>query len=92
MTGHPRTLVAAHPANGNAIRHGVYSSRALAPRAAEVADALMQLPHVQPLDRVAADEIGSIVARLEAIDADLDARGHFGRGGARSLLEHKCPP
>jgi hypothetical protein len=33
---------------------------------------------------------GSIVARLEAIDADLDERGHFGRNGARSLREHEA--
>jgi hypothetical protein len=50
----------------------------------------MQLGHVQRLDRYAAEEIGSLVARLEAIDRDLEERGHFGRNGARSLLEHKA--
>ena len=92
MPGHSETLVASHPGNLNAARHGVHSrtGRVLAPRAAELADALMQLPHVQELDRVAASEIASIVSRLEAIDADLEERGHFGRGGARSLLEHKA--
>jgi hypothetical protein len=44
---------------------------------------------VRPLDALAADEIGSIVARLEAIDRDLDQRGQVGRSGARSLLEHR---
>jgi hypothetical protein len=34
----------------------------LAPRAAEVADALMTMPHAHPPDRLAAEEIGSIVA------------------------------
>jgi hypothetical protein len=33
---------------------------------------------------------GERISRLEAIDKDLDQRGHFGRGGARSLLEHKA--
>ena len=39
--------------------------------------------------RLAADEIGSIVARIEAIDLDLDDRGQVGRNGAKSLLEHR---
>ena len=30
----------------------------------------MELPHVQPLDRLAADEIGAIIARLEAIESN----------------------
>jgi hypothetical protein len=84
-----KNLVAAHPGNLNALRHGIYSSRVLAPRAREIADQLMGLPHVRPLDALAADEIGSIVARVEAIDRDLDERGQVGRGGARSLLEHR---
>jgi hypothetical protein len=82
-------LVAAHPQNLNAARLGIYSSRVLAPRAREVADQLMSLPHVRPLDALAADEIGSIVARLESIDLDLDERGQLGRSGAKSLLEHR---
>ena len=49
----------------------------------------MSLPHVRPLDALAADEIGSIVARLESIDLDLDERGPAGRNGAKSLLEHR---
>jgi hypothetical protein len=92
MAGHKQTLVASHPGNVNAVRHGVHSrtGRVLAQRAAELADELMQLSHVQPLDRLAAEEIGGIVVRLEAIDKDLDERCHFGRGGARSLLDHKA--
>ena len=70
-------------------RHGLYSPRVLAPRAEEIADGLMGLPHVRPLDALAADEIGSLVARLEAIDRDLDQRGHVGRNGGGSLLEHR---
>jgi hypothetical protein len=50
----------------------------------------MELPHTQPLDRLAAEEIASLCVRLERIDSDLDERGHFGRSGARSLLEHKA--
>jgi hypothetical protein len=50
----------------------------------------MALPHVVAMDQVAADEIGMITARIEAIDRDLDERGHFGRNGARSLLDHRA--
>ena len=90
MPGHPQTLQRRHPGNMNAVKHGAYSSRALAPRAREIAAALMELPHAVPIDVVAAEEIGTLVARLEAIDRDLDERGHFGRGGARVLLDHKA--
>lgn len=69
------------------LRHGAYSQRALAPRAAELADALMELPHVEALDGLAAEEIGSTIAALEAIDADLRDCGIRGKG---SLLEHKA--
>ena len=62
----------------------------LAPRAEEIAADLMALPHAHEIDRVAAEEIGSLVARIEAIDRDLDERGHFGRNGARVLLDHRA--
>ncbi len=50
----------------------------------------MDLPHALPLDRPAAEEIGLVIARIEAVDRDLDERGHFGRTGARSLLDHRA--
>lgn len=46
----------------------------------------MVLPHVQPLERLAAEEIGSLIARLEALDAGLERGGHR----AAKLLEHKA--
>ena len=76
--------------NANAAKFGYYSKRLLAPRAAELAASLMELPHVRSLDAIAAEEIASLVVRLEAIDRDLDERGHFGRNGAKTLLEHKA--
>ena len=66
VPGHPQTLVASHPGNANAATYGVYSGRVLAPRAAEIRDALMTLPHVQPLDILAAEEIGSTIAPVTA--------------------------
>ena len=90
QNGHAESLLPAPQGNTRAVKHGIHSPRVLAPGAQEIANALMELPHVQPLDRVAAEEIGSLCVRLERIDADLDERGHFGRSGARSLLEHKA--
>jgi hypothetical protein len=69
--GTPANLIPAHTGNTNAVRSGVYSPRTLAPRAREVADALLAAPQAVPLDQIAAEEIGSLVALLEAIDADL---------------------
>lgn len=34
----------------------------------------MTMPHAHPLDRLAAEEIGSIVAALEAIDKEIEKR------------------
>jgi hypothetical protein len=39
--GHKKTLVAAHPGNTNATKHGAYSQRLKAPRVAEVFDELV---------------------------------------------------
>ena len=87
--GYPATLEHAR-GNTRAVKPGVYSTRMLAPRAQEVAAQLMELPHVVTIDEMAATEIGILVARIEAIDRDLDERGHFGRNGARSLLDHRA--
>lgn len=80
-------LIPSHPGNVSAVKHGAYAAgnRVLAPRAAEIAEALLQLPHVQPLDRLAAEEIGALVARIEALDAALDARQPGSRGTATLL-------
>jgi hypothetical protein len=53
--GHSATLLAAHPENLNAVKSGVYSrtGRVLAERAQKIAESLMTLPHVHPLDSIA---------------------------------------
>jgi hypothetical protein len=80
-------LVAAHPGNTAAVQHGAYAAgnRVLAPRAEEIAEALLGLPQVQPLDRLAAEEIGALVARIEALDAALDGRAAGSKGTATLL-------
>jgi hypothetical protein len=87
--GHPPTLVAAHPGNTNAVKSGVFSStgRILAPRAKEISNAIMAAPHVSALDRIAAEEVGSLIALVEAIDRDLANNGLTKKGEARSLLK-----
>src|SRR4051794_6619627 len=75
--GNPPTLRASHPGNTNATRHGVFSrtGRVLAPRAAEIAQAIMESAHVSGFDELGAQEIGSLIAMIEAIDLDLADRG-----------------
>jgi len=80
-------LVASHPGNTSAAKHGLYSGRLLAERAREVRDSLLTLQHVHPLDVFAAEELGSLIAALEAIDKGLDARPKA--ASRRMLLEHK---
>jgi hypothetical protein len=90
--GNPTSLVPATRGNTRGVRHGVYSAsgRVLAPRAEEIARSLMELPHAQPLDVLAAEEIGSMLATLEAIDAALaDRRVENKRGQARHLIDMK---
>jgi hypothetical protein len=87
----------------HAARHGVFSrtGRILEPRANEIAGAIMELPHVGGLDAVGAEEIGALVALIEACDQEL-AKTLVGRGskdklgllkvrlGASSRLERWC--
>ena len=87
--GHPQTLQARQPGNTNRLTHGAYSKLARAdldPAAREIADALMEAPHVDLLDWLAAEEIGALVVQLGRIDAAL-ADGRVERNGtARSLI------
>jgi hypothetical protein len=89
--GTTANLVASHPANTNSVKSGIYSrtGRVLAPRAREIADAIIEAPHVTGLDRIAAEEIGSLVAIAEAIDRDLVENGITRRGEARTLVKLK---
>ena len=87
--GHPATLVAVQPGNTSAVKSGVYSEtgRVLAPRAREIAELILCAAHTSPLDRIAAEEVGSLIALVEAIDGDLATTGLTKKGEARSLLK-----
>ena len=90
-SGHPQTLVASHPDNAHAVKSGAFSrtGRPHAQRAAEIAEAVMAAPHVAELDVLAAREIGSLVALIEAIDADIAKRGALEprRGNPRNVVD-----
>jgi hypothetical protein len=86
---HPENLVPAHPGNQNRLVHGLYVDRpGLSDHARELADALMTLEWATPLDRIAAEEIGSLLDLLGKIDAALaNGRMENRKGQARSLLD-----
>jgi hypothetical protein len=88
--GHPETLVASHPGNANALKHGAHSPRLIQARAAEIASELTQSFVFSPTQRLAVHEAARCMAILEAIDRDLDERGLVDKGGkARDLLNHR---
>jgi hypothetical protein len=68
------------------VRSGVWSrtGRILEPRAREISDAILDAPHVNGLDAIGAEEIGSLVAIVEACDAEL-SRSLVGRGNRDRL-------
>jgi hypothetical protein len=87
--GTPSSLVPAEPGNLRALKHGLWSDRALADEIEAEREALLALPWVKEPDRLLVDEVARLRARIAAVDADLDKRGHFGKAGARSLLDHR---
>jgi hypothetical protein len=88
--GNPGTLVASHPGNLNAVKHGIHSPRLIQARAADIASDLMQAFEFSPTERLAVHEAARCVAILEAIDRDLDERGlEDKRGNPRYLLNHR---
>lgn len=63
--GHPQTLVPPPSGNLRAAKHGVYSEPLREPRAQEIFEAIMEAPHVSPLDAIGAAQI----ARRDAMEA-----------------------
>jgi hypothetical protein len=85
--GTPANLVPATTGNTNAVRHGVYSPRSLEPRAHEVTEAIMSAQHTIGIDEVGAQEIGRLVAMIEAIDGDISENGLTRKGDARTIVK-----
>src|SRR5712692_8973389 len=90
LRGNPESLVASHPGNANAVKHGVHSPRLIQARAAEIAAELTQAFEFSPTERLAVHEAARCIAILEAIDRDLDERGLVDKAGKpRYLLNHR---
>jgi hypothetical protein len=86
--GNPRTLIASHPGNTNAARHGAYSPGLMEARATEIEQGLLQSFEFSAAQRFAVHEVAHYKAILEAIDRDLDDRGLVDkrRGEPRSIV------
>jgi hypothetical protein len=86
-------LVASHPDNRNAERHGVWARRnvALDPEVQAMAGAIMGMPQVKDMDEAGAVEIAKLIVLIDRLDADLVSRGITkGRTGeVRSVLDHR---
>jgi hypothetical protein len=88
--GNPKSLVAAHPGNLNAVKQGIHSPRLIEARAAEIASELTESFEFSPAERLAVHEAARCIAILEAIDRDLDQRGLVDKHGQpRYLLNHR---
>jgi hypothetical protein len=88
--GTPETLVAAHPGNQNRLVHGILSASAddLAPEAARIADAIMELPYIVAADRIGAERIGMLLVQVGRIERALaDERVEGRRGAPRNLMK-----
>jgi hypothetical protein len=82
-------LVASHPGNVHAAKHGVYSPRLREPRAREIADEILEAPHVSGLDEIGAVEIGRLEALIETLDEAIASAGPVNarRGTVRAVVE-----
>jgi hypothetical protein len=87
--GNQNSLIPAKPGNTNAVKSGVFSAQALESEIEAYRQTLRELPWMQKVDEIAIDEVANLLARIDAVDLDIAERGHFGRNGARSLLEHR---
>src|SRR5262249_33259049 len=76
------------PGNKNSVKHEAFSPGALAPRAAELEDAICSvMPSEDSADGFAIKSLALILARVEAAHQYLDARGICdGRGELRPVV------
>lgn len=86
--GHKQTLVPAHPGNKNAVKSGVYSRAALAPRVAELDAQLAGHPADEVAEETLRGNLSSLMATREAMDEELAKRLVGRRGEPRTLLDH----
>jgi hypothetical protein len=85
--GHAKTLVPAHPGNNNAIKAGVFSPTALAPRISELDAAIAERPPGEVVTDLLRRELAALAAHGEAMDRSLEEDGVRGRrGDPRTLI------
>jgi hypothetical protein len=84
--GYRETLIAAQPANFNAVKHGVHSPRLIGARAAEIQAELFTAFEFSAVQRLAVYELSRNMAILEAIDRELDNRGLVDKRGKPHYL------
>jgi hypothetical protein len=88
--GHPQTLVASHPGNTNALKHGIHSPRVIEARAAEIEAELRGSFDLRPEYRLTAREVARNIAVLDATDDWLAEHGLTDRRGKlRPLVEQR---
>ena len=78
--GNPESLRPVPMGNMLGAKHGVYSERLREPRAQEIFEAIMDAPHIVPLDAIAARNIGRLEALIEACHGEIERAG-VTRGG-----------
>jgi hypothetical protein len=89
--GNPKNLTPAHPGNLNSVKHGVYSSRLIEPRAAEIERDLAERFTFSAVEQLQLHEVARWIAILEAIDRALDEFGVVDRRGRpHDLLNHRA--
>jgi len=88
--GTPENLVASHPGNQNALRHGVFSARAIQSRADEIELELLEsVGEVSAVERLTIRELARATSLLERIDHHLDDSGLVDRRGKPHYLIDK---
>ena len=88
--GNVATLVASHPGNTSAVKHGAYSPRLMLAQSAEIEAKLVEDFTFSPSQRATVHEVARLTAILETIDREIDENGIVdGKGEARSILNYR---
>lgn len=90
--GNPESLVASHPGNQNAVKHGVHSFRLIQARAAEIATELTQAFEFSPADARAdstatARQLRQALSPRTPDDQNEGGAGAPGRDGTRDVVD-----
>jgi len=88
--GHKDSLVAAHPGNFSAVKHGAHSERLISARADEISAELTAQYEFAPAALATVAELARLMAIQEALMRDADVRGVVDeRGKPRATLDYQ---